>query len=179
MLMTSTWKESSTRTIQELWSSMMELMVLLASRSKCRQNVEKLLSDVPKSMCLSVPRTSMLRTTSSTESSTTATQSAVKYDEVDGDGKSIKKSSKSRRLVKESKSFKGLRNLQRPLVRRNVYQNTGLLSTKNSSFYWSSDSFSCSFARPESSLKAVFASIIDKAQLMELLILFWLLTRQS
>ena len=49
-------------------------------------------------------------------------------------GKSVKKSSKSRRIVKESKSFKGLKNLQRPSVRRNVYRSTGPLSTKNSSF---------------------------------------------
>ena len=53
----------------------------------------------------------------------------VKYDEVDGGrsgagGKLVKKSSKSRRIVKESKSFKGLKNLQRPSVRRNVYRST-------------------------------------------------------
>ena len=48
----------------------------------------------------------------------------VKYDEVDGGGKLVKKSSKSRRIVKESKSFKGLKNLQKPSVRRNVYRST-------------------------------------------------------
>ena len=59
----------------------------------------------------------------------------VKYDEVDRDrsgtgGKLVKKSSKSRRIIKESKSFKGLKNLQRPLVWRNVYQSTGPPSTR-------------------------------------------------
>ena len=53
----------------------------------------------------------------------------IKYDEVDGGrsgavGKSVQKSSKSRRIVKESKSFKGLKILQRPSVRRNVYRST-------------------------------------------------------
>ena len=56
---------------------------------------------------------------------------------VDGSGgggdKSVEKSSKSRRIVKESKSFKALRNLQRPSVRRNVYRSTDPPS-KNSSF---------------------------------------------
>ena len=57
--------------------------------------VEELSSDAPKSRCPPVPRTSMLRTSSSTDSSTSATQNAVKYDEVDGGGKLVKKSSKS------------------------------------------------------------------------------------
>ena len=45
----------------------------------------------------------MLRTSSSTDSSTSATQSVVKYDEVDGGGKLVKKSLKSRKIVKKSK----------------------------------------------------------------------------
>ena len=49
------------------------------------------------------PLTSMLRTSSSTDSSTSATQSAVKYDEVDGGGKLVEKSSKSRKIVKKPK----------------------------------------------------------------------------
>ena len=45
----------------------------------------------------------MIRTSSSTDSSTTATQIAVKYDGVDGGaGKLVEKSSKSQRIVKES-----------------------------------------------------------------------------
>ena len=48
--------------------------------------------------------------------------------EVNGGGdKSVKKSSKSRRIVK---NLKGLKNLQRPLVRRNVYQSTDPPSIK-------------------------------------------------
>ena len=49
------------------------------------------------------PLTSMLRTSSSTNSSTSATQSAIKYDEVDGSGKLVEKSSESRKIVKKSK----------------------------------------------------------------------------
>ena len=45
----------------------------------------------------------MLRTSSSTDSSTSATQIAVEDDGVDGGGgKSVEKSSKSRRIVKKS-----------------------------------------------------------------------------
>ena len=86
------------------------------------------------------PLTSRLRTSSLTDSSTSVTQTMVKYDEVDAGDKSVKKSSKSRKIVKESKSFKGLRNLQRPSIRRKVYQSIDPLS-KNSSFCWSSNSF--------------------------------------
>ena len=48
-------------------------------------------------------------------------QVMIKYDEVDRGksgaiGKLVKKSSKSRRIVKESKNFKGLKILQKPLV---------------------------------------------------------------
>ena len=69
----------------------------------------------------------------------------VSKDEVDGDedsscGKSVKKLSKSRKIVKKSKSFKGLKNLQKLSVRRNVYQSTNPLS-KNSNFCYNSDSF--------------------------------------
>ena len=49
------------------------------------------------------PLTSMLRTSSSTDSSTSATQSMVKYDEVDGGGKLIEKLSKNQKIVKKLK----------------------------------------------------------------------------
>ena len=49
------------------------------------------------------PLTSMLITSSSTGSSTSATESAVKYDKVDSSGKLVKKLSKSRTIVKKSK----------------------------------------------------------------------------
>ena len=46
----------------------------------------------------------MLKTSLSTDSSTSATQIAVEYDEVDGGGgKSVEKSSKSRKIVKKPK----------------------------------------------------------------------------
>ena len=56
---------------------------------------------------IAAPLTSMLRTSSSTDSSTSATQIAVEYDGVDGGGgKSVEKSSKSRRIVKSRKTSK-------------------------------------------------------------------------
>ena len=67
---------------------------------------------------IAAPLTSMLRTSSSTNSSTSATQIAVEYDEVDGGGgKSVTKSSKVYKSQKPEKS-------QRSSVRRNVYQST-------------------------------------------------------
>ena len=77
------------------------------------------------------------------DSSTSAARVMVKYEEIDGGksgvvGKSVKKLSKSRqksrRIVKEPKKLQGLKIFQRTSVWRNVYQSTGLLSTKNSSF---------------------------------------------
>ena len=63
---------------------------------------------------IAAPLTSMLRTSSSTDSSTSATQIAVEYDGVDGGGgKLVEKSSKVQ------KTLKVLRNLQSPSVRRN------------------------------------------------------------
>ena len=51
--------------------------------------------------------TSMLRTSSSTDSSTSMTQIAVEDDGVDGgSGKLVEKSSKSRRIVKSRKTSK-------------------------------------------------------------------------
>ena len=52
---------------------------------------------------IAAPLTSMLRTSSSTDSSTSATQIAVEYDGVDGGGgQLVEKSSKSRRIVERS-----------------------------------------------------------------------------
>ena len=52
----------------------------------------------------------MLRASSSTDSSTSATQIAVKYDGVDGGGdKLVEKLSKSRRIVKSRKNLKSLK----------------------------------------------------------------------
>ena len=84
----------------------------------------------------------MLRTSSSTDSSASVAQIVVEFDGVDacggGGGKSVEKLSKNRKTSKAKKS-------QRSSVWRNVYQNTGPPSTKNSSFCLSSDSFSSSF----------------------------------
>ena len=75
--------------------------------------------------------TLMLKTSSSTESSTNATQSTVKDDEVDGSGKSVKKLSKGRKIVKKSVKPQRPEKLQRLSVWRIVYQGTNCPS-KNS-----------------------------------------------
>ena len=65
------------------------------------------------------PCTSMLRKSSSTDSSFSAAQIVVEYDGVDaggGGGKLVEKSSKS---CQKSKNLKGLKNVQKPSVRRN------------------------------------------------------------
>ena len=72
------------------------------------------------------------------------------YDKVDRGrsgviSKSVKKLSKGRKIVKKSEKPQKPEKLQRSSVWKKVYQSTGPLSTKNSSFYWSSNSFSCSF----------------------------------
>ena len=48
----------------------------------------------------------MLRTSSSTDSLISTSQIAVKYNEIDGDGKLIKKLSKSRKIIKSLKISK-------------------------------------------------------------------------
>ena len=54
---------------------------------------------------IAAPLTLMLRTSSSTDSSTSVTQIAVEYNGIDGGGdKSVKKSSESRRIVKSRKT---------------------------------------------------------------------------
>ena len=60
-------------------------------------------------------------------------------------GKSVKKLSKGRKIVKKSEKPQRPEKLQRSSVWRNVYRSTGPPSTKNSSFRYSSDSFSSSF----------------------------------
>ena len=72
-------------------------------------------------------------------SSASAARIAVKYDEVDKGrsgaiGKSVKKLSKGRRIVKKSEKPQRPEKLQRSLARKNIYQSTGPPSTKNSSF---------------------------------------------
>ena len=91
---------------------------------------------------MTVPLISMLKTSSLTARQ--LAQITVEYDEVDGGGDKlvIKKILENRQKVvkkvgessKSLKSFKGLKNLQRTLVWRNVYRSTGPLSMKNSSF---------------------------------------------
>ena len=88
---------------------------------------------------------SMLRTSSSTDSSTNATRITVKYDEVDGGGgKSVEKSSGSQRIVKKSEKPQRPEKSQRSSVRRNVYRSTDPPSIRYEELE-SSDSFSSSF----------------------------------
>ena len=80
------------------------------------------------------PLTSILKTSSSTDSSTSAAQIMVEFDEVDADGgasgklikklSKVKESSWSPKASKVWKNCKGLKKLQRPLVWKNVYQST-------------------------------------------------------
>ena len=81
----------------------------------------------------------MLRTNTSSDSLASAAYIVVKFDGFDAGGgassKSVEKSLKSRKSSKNPESLKGRKNLQRPSVWRNVYQSTGPLSTKNSSFF--------------------------------------------
>ena len=78
---------------------------------------------------IAAPLTSMLRTSLSMESSISATQIAVEYNEVDGaSGKWVKKLLKSWKIVKKSKKPQKPEKLQKSLVWRNVYQSTNPLS---------------------------------------------------
>ena len=75
-----------------------------------------------------LPRPSS-RDSDKTDSSASEAQIAVKYDEVDGGrsgavGKSVKKLSKGRRIVKKSEKSQRPERLQRSSVRRNVYRST-------------------------------------------------------
>ena len=77
----------------------------------------------------------IFKTSSSTDASTSAAQIVVEFDKVDAssvaDGKSVKKSSKCRKIVKKSKKLQKLKkNLQRPWVWRNIYQSTNLPSIR-------------------------------------------------
>ena len=92
--------------------------------------------------------TSKLRMSSLTDSSTSAAQIMVEFDGVDAGnsavGKSVKKLSKSRKIVKKSEKPQKPKNLQRPLVQRNVYRSTNPLAIKYEELK-SSDSFLNSF----------------------------------
>ena len=86
-------------------------------------------------------------------------------------------------LSKSPKSFKGLKNLQRLLVRRNVYQSTDPPSIGNEELELPlqlSDSFLNSFfAAPRSSLDTMFGVIIVMAKLIEPLMLCHVFPQRS
>ena len=94
---------------------------------------------------IATPLISILRTSSSIDSSIITIQIAVEYDEVDGaDSKSVKKLSKSQKIVKKSKKPQKPEKLQKSSVQRNVYQNTDPPSIRYKELK-SFDSFSSSF----------------------------------
>ena len=116
-----------------------------------------------------------------TSSSTSAAQGEVNHDE-SGAGV-VASRSKNRQKVEESskspKSLKGLKNLQRASVRRNVYRSTDPPSIRYEELELPSDnrlrslikSINQSIAGLRSSFDTIFESIIDKAKLVELLML--------
>ena len=110
---------------------------------------------------IAAPLTSILRISLSTS----ATLITVEYDEFGHAGsKLVKKSSKSWRIVKESKSFKGLKNLQRPLVQRNIYQST---DPPSSEYEELKQFFELFLLGPEA--LSIPWTITNKAKLVELL----------
>ena len=130
-----------------------------------------LLAIHPKISQIAAPFTSMLKTSGSTKSTTRPGKGGVGVgvdggNDSDAIGKSVKKSTKSRRIIKEFKSFKGLKILQTPSVWKNVYRSTDPLSTRYEELK-RSDSFLSTFAETRSSLDTRFGAITDKAQLME------------
>lgn len=119
--------------------------------------------------------TLMLRTSSSQAQSTSATQFAVSYHEIDSnDDKLVEKLSKSWRIIKSwitSNTWKS----HRPQVQRNVYQSIySLLIYKYKELKPTSELWQfgfCAFlARPKSYFNTMFRPIIVKARLIELLI---------
>ena len=91
----------------------------------------------------------------------------IEYNEVDdssgGNSKLVEKSSKIQELLKSPKSLKSLKNLQRPLVWRNVYQTTNpLLVHKCEELRQSFNSFSNSFYKVQKLSQYYFTLIINK-----------------
>ena len=80
--------------------------------------------------------------------------------------------SKSQKIIKESKSFKGLKNLQRLLVQKNIYQSTNSLSSGYEELelllkLW--QFFELFLLGPET--LSILQTITNKAKLVELLML--------
>ena len=113
---------------------------------------------------------SMLRTSSSTNSSTSTTQITVEYDGVDvGDGKWVKESSKSRKTSKARKVAKTISSEERlPKHQSSV----GSWIRRTRALVEISTVFRALFAGLRSSLDTTFGAIIDKAKVVELLMLY-------
>ena len=130
---------------------------------------------------------SRLRTSESTNSSISAARVMVKYNEVDGGksgavGKLVEKScQKVEELSKVEKPQRPEKS-QKSSVRRNIYRNTNPPSIRYKELklpleFW--QFIELFLLGPKSSLEATSTSIIDKAQLMKLLMLFQSSTRHS
>ena len=121
---------------------------------------------------IAAPHTLMLRTSASTDSSTSAARVIVKYDEVDG-GRSgaVDKSSKSRRIIKSQKNLKGLKNRKGHRF-GGTFTEAPILSQLDTRNSRALTVFRALFAGTRrSSLDTTFELIIVKARLMELLML--------
>ena len=119
----------------------------------------------------------------SKNSSASAAQITVIYDEVDKGrssavGKSVKKSSKGRRIVRKSekpqspKNLKCLKSCGGHRFEGTFTEVPVLYQQRSRASVEALRVFRALFAGPKSSLKALFASIIDGTQLMELLMFF-------
>ena len=124
--------------------------------------------------------TSMLETSSSMNPSTSETQIAFQYDEVDGGGKSVKKLSKSRRIVKKSpKNLKGLNSCKGHQFGGMFTKALVLRQQTIQVFVRTLTVFQALFAGPRSYFNTTLALIIDKAKLMELLMRYHVLPQRS
>ena len=125
----------------------------------------------PRLCMIAAPLTSMLRTSSSTNSSTSATQIAVEHNQVDGGGgKLVKKSSKNRRIVKSPKNLKGLKSCKGHRF-EGTFTKAPILRQRTRASVRALTVFRALFAGPRSSLNTTFGAIIIKAKLIELLML--------
>ena len=134
----------------------------------------------PRLYTIAASLTLMLKTSSSTDSSASAAQIVVEFDGVDAGGRAVgklvKKLSKScQKVQKASRVWKhdkdhrfGGTFTEAPILRRRTRASVRALTV-----FWAL------FARPRSSFDTTFGAIINRAQLIELLMLFQLLTKHS
>ena len=97
-------------------------------------------------------------------------QITVKYDEVDGgDGKLVKKLSKGQRIIKKFEKPQSLKSCKGHWF-GGTFTKALILRQRTQTFDKVLTVFRAFFIGPKSSLNTTFASIVDKAKLIELLI---------